>query len=56
MDAHLFCRRDYLLSEKADRFIVESKQLDGIRTKIGKHDAMNHKRFSHGMKNLIKKR
>ena len=45
MDAHLSCRRDYLLSEKADRFIVESKQLDLIRTKIGKHDAIDPQTF-----------
>jgi len=45
MDAHLSCRQDYLLSEKADRFIVESKQLDGIRTEIGKHDAIDPQTF-----------
>ena len=45
MDAHLSCRRDYLLSEKADRFIVESKQLDLIRTKFGKHDAIDPQTF-----------
>ena len=28
-------RRDFRLSEKADWFVAESKQLDGIRTKIG---------------------
>lgn len=41
----LSCRRDNLLSEKADRFIVESKQLDLIRTKIGKHDAIDPQTF-----------
>ena len=45
MDAHLSYRQDYLLSEKADRFIVESKQLDGIRTKISKHNAINPQTF-----------
>ena len=45
MDAHLSCRRDYLLSEKADRCIVESKLLDGIRTKIDKHDAIDPQMF-----------
>ena len=45
MDAHLSCRQDYLLSEKADRFIVESKQLDEIRTEIGKHDAFDPQTF-----------
>ena len=34
-----------LLSEKADRFIVESKLLDRIRTKIGKHDAIEQQTF-----------
>ena len=41
----LSCRRDNLLSKKADRFIVESKQLDLIRTKIGKHDAIDPQTF-----------
>ena len=41
----LSCRRDNLLSEKAARFIVESKQLDLIRTKIGKHDAIDPQTF-----------
>ena len=41
----LSCRRDNLLSKKADRFIVESKQLDLIRTKIGKHDTIDPQTF-----------
>ena len=32
------CRRDFRLSEKADRFIAQGEQFDGIRQKTGEYE------------------
>ena len=32
------CRRDFRLSEKADRFVAQSEQFDGIRQKTGEYE------------------
>ena len=35
---YLDCRRDFRLSEKADRFIAQGEQFDGIRQKTGEYE------------------